>query len=118
MSVRWCDWKGEPKSVAAPIPSVVSVSEFSVKASVKDILFKDPESFLAGEIHRHVGEWETILGFNPKQQEIMHYIRHKVNVLEYFFPFRGNFQGSFYDSASPPRMVSLTVSLVSGLSNS
>lgn len=40
MSVRWCDWKGEPKSVTAPMPSVVSVSEFSVKATVKDVLLK------------------------------------------------------------------------------
>ena len=105
MSVRWCDWRGEPQSVATPTPSPVLVSQCSAKASAKDILFRDPESFVAGEIHRHVGEWENILGSYSKQQEVFHHIRHKVNVKEFFVPFRGDFQGSFYDSATPPKMV-------------
>jgi len=60
MSVRWCDWRGEPQSVATPTLSPVLVSQCSAKASAKDVLFRDPESFVAGEIHRHVGEWEKI----------------------------------------------------------
>ena len=102
MSVRWCDWRGEPQSVATPTSSPVLVSQCSAKASAKDVLFRDPESFVAGEIHRHVGEWEKILGSYSKQQEVLHYIRHKVNVKEFFAPFRRDFQGSFYDSAKPP----------------
>ena len=80
MSVGWCDWRGEPQSVATPTSSPVLVSQCSAKASAKDVLFRDPESFVAGEIHRHVGEWEKILGAYSKQQEVLHYIRHKVNV--------------------------------------
>ena len=43
------------------MPSPVLVSQRSAKASAKDVLFRDPESFVAGEIHRHVGEWEKFL---------------------------------------------------------
>lgn len=93
MSVIWCYWKDKPQCVAAPAPSVISVSECSVKASAKDVLFRNPEGFVAGETHRHVGKWEKILDLNPKQQETLHYIRHKVNVREFFVPFHGDFQG-------------------------
>ena len=72
MSVRWCDWRGEPKSVATLIPSPVLVSEWLGKVSAKDVLFRDPESFVAGEIHRLVREWEKIVGSYSKQQEVVH----------------------------------------------
>ena len=45
------------------------------------------------------------LGSYSKQQKVLYYIRHKVNVKQFFVPFRGDFQGSFYDSATPPKMV-------------
>lgn len=92
------------------MPSVVSVSKCSVKASVKDVLFGGPDTFVAGDIHRHVGEWSKILDSSPKQQEIMHYITHKVNVCEFFVPFRGDFQGSFFfDSVWMTRVGMITL---------
>ena len=105
MSVCWCDCRVEPQSVATLMPSPVLVSQCLVKASAKDVLFRDPESFVTRKIHRHVGGWEKIWGSYSKQQGVLHYIRNKVNVKEFFIPFRGDFQGSFYDSAMPPRMV-------------
>ena len=46
-----------------------------------DVLFRDPDNFVAREIHRHVGEWSKILDSSSKKQEIMHYIRHKVTFI-------------------------------------
>ena len=69
--VRWCDWKGRPQSVAGPMPSLVSVSKRPVKPSVKDVLFRDPDNSVAGEIQRHAAEWSKILDSNPKHQEIV-----------------------------------------------
>ena len=118
MSVRWCDWRGDPQNVATPMPSPVLLSQCLAKASAKDVLFRDLESFVAGEIHSHVGEWEKIVGSYSKQQEVLHYIRQKINVKEFFFPFRGDFQGSCYNTATPPKMVSnLFISLASDLSD-
>ena len=45
----------------------------------------------------------------------LHYIRHKINVKELFVPIRGDFQGSFYNTATPPNMV--TIRLASNLSD-
>ena len=42
---------------------------------------------------------------NPRRLEMFSYIRHKVDVREFFVPFKGDFQGSFYDSVTPPKVV-------------
>ena len=48
------------------MPSPVLVSQCLAKASAKSVLFRDPESLVAEEIHRHVGEWDDRLGIsNP-----------------------------------------------------
>jgi len=116
MSVRWYDWRGEPQSVATPTSSPVLVSQCSAKASAKDVLFRNPESFVAGEIHRHVGEWEKIGGSYSNQQEVLHYIRYKVNVKEFFVSFRGIFKVRSMILLCLQRWYSLTISLASDLS--
>jgi hypothetical protein len=81
------------------------VSRLEAKASVRELLFRNPDHFLAGEVHRQVDKWEQILGDDPKSKEILAYVKHEVNLREFFVPFRGDFQGKFYDSPSPPPMV-------------
>ena len=62
MLARWCDWRGAAQSVATPMPSLVLVSQCLVKASAKDVRFRDPESFVAGEIQTCQGMGKN-LGF-------------------------------------------------------
>ena len=73
------------------------------KASPSLLSFRNPDAFVAGELHRHVDKWEEILAQHPKQDEILSYIKYKVNVKDFFTRFRGDFQGTFYDSPYPPR---------------
>ena len=103
VSVSWCDWKGEPQSVVTPLPSVHMVSTLMAKASPNSLSFRNPDEFVAGELHRHVDKWEEILAQHPKQDEILSYIKSKVDVQDFFTHYRGDFQGSFYDSSYPPR---------------
>ena len=72
------------------MPSLVSVSKRPVKPSVKDVLFRDPDNSVAGEIQRNGAEWSKILDSNRKQQEIVSYVMHEVNVCEFFVPFQAD----------------------------
>lgn len=45
------------------------------KASPSLLSFRNPDAFVAGELHRHVDKWEEILAQHPKQDEILSYIK-------------------------------------------
>ena len=95
VSVTWCDWKGKPQGVVTPVPSVQMVSSLMAKASPSLLSFRNPDAFVAGELHRHVDKWQEILAQHPKQDEILSYIKYKVNVKDFFTRFRGDFQEHF-----------------------
>ncbi|KAK3710380.1 hypothetical protein QZH41_012307 [Actinostola sp. cb2023] len=102
--IRWCDWRGLTLTRnATPTPSLESVSELHAKASAADVAFRDPDYFVAGEIHNHRPQWEIILTDYPKRDEILGYLRTGVRVQDFLVPFKGDFQGQFYDTKTPPR---------------
>ncbi|KAK3731002.1 hypothetical protein QZH41_006641 [Actinostola sp. cb2023] len=88
---------------ATPTPSLKSVSELHAKASVADVSFRDPDYFVAGEIHNHRPQWEKILTDYQKREEILGYLRTGVRVQDFLVPFKGDFQGQFYNSKTPSR---------------
>ena len=79
------------------------VSTLKAKASPSFLSFRNLDVFVAGELHRHVHKCEEILAQHPKQDEILSYIKYKINVRDFFICFRGDFQGTFYDSPCLPR---------------
>ena len=72
--VEGCNWEGVAPGPAAPVPSPEAVSKLAVKASVRDLRFRNPVYFRAGNIHNFIARWEEVLIF----------------------------QGKFYDSPIPP----------------
>ncbi|KAK3728299.1 hypothetical protein QZH41_001229 [Actinostola sp. cb2023] len=102
-STRWCDWEGKAPKVATPLPSPQTVANLKVKATVKQLNFRDPEHFVAAEIHNHIAEWEKILVDQPKSKEILAYLNEGVCVGDFLVPFKGSFQGQHYNSPRPPR---------------
>ncbi|KAK3730065.1 hypothetical protein QZH41_009896, partial [Actinostola sp. cb2023] len=102
-SIRWCDWEGKTPSVATPNPSPRDVTRLGVHASIRDLRFRDPEHFVAGEIHNHLPEWEEILKDQPKGKEILAYLNKGVCVEHFWVPFKGSFQGQHYNSLGPPK---------------
>ena len=70
----WVNWKVERPSVAAPLPSPEMVSKLSVRASARDLLFRDPDNLTAGEIHYHLPRWDVILQGHFKRDEILSYL--------------------------------------------
>ena len=98
----WVNWKGERPSVTAPLPSPEMVSKLPLRASARDLLFRDPNSFTVGEIHCHLPRWDAILQGHNKRDKILSYLKIGVDVCDFFLPFRGDFLGTHYDSAFPP----------------
>jgi hypothetical protein len=50
------------------------------------LLFRDPNSFYAGELHQHSEQWELIVGEQPtpRQEQVLKWIREKVSIFPYF----------------------------------
>ena len=89
--VRWVNSRGNPTGASMK------------PLEVFQKCFRDPDHFRAGELHNHVNRWGEIVGDLPspaQQARVVHWVREKVSVEEYFRPFQGDFKGkSYYDSA-------------------
>ena len=104
--------------MAGPNPSVEMVSCGSAHASPEQILFPDPQRFVAGQIHRHLAQCDCLLDGYPKRQEILGYISHGVKVSEFFVHFKGGFKGNSSISRPLQRHLSPTVKFANSLRTS
>ena len=94
--------KGGKPRAAGPNPSPYMVSKGIAHATPQDVIFRDPSSFVAGELSWLQSRVTFILSEHPKKDEILSYIVCGVNIFDFFFLFKGDFQGKFYNSATPP----------------
>ena len=101
----WCDWERKPTSWVEPLRSVDMVSSGSVYASLRFLWFRDPESFVAGNLRSYRSYWEFLLRGYSKEQEIYNFVFEGVKVHDNFVPFHGSFQRRSYHCNQPPRMV-------------
>lgn len=68
------------------------------------MIFQNPDKFVTGEIHSYRLEWEPILeGIFKKALEINPFVYHSdgVRVAELLVPFKGDFEGKFYNCPIP-----------------
>ena len=107
--VRWVSSSGasiETGGGSAVVPQHVMDKIFhgDQLGTINDLQFRDPNHFIAGELHHHCDAWEKLLDHspNPQQLQVLRWIQEKVSVSEYFRPFHGHFKGQFYDTAYPP----------------
>ena len=81
-------------------------SEFcSVAPELSNLPFRNPDNFVAGQVHQHIHAWESILGDSPTHQLISDRITNKADVERFLVPFRGKFKGVFYECPFPPSKV-------------
>ena len=104
-NIKWCNFLGQPSSPATqkPLSVIFDVKRGVVKASARDLIFRNPETFIAGELHNHLNTWNLILKDFHKREEVFKYISQGVSVFDFFKPFKGMFQGKSYESEQPPR---------------
>ena len=85
------------------ISADVARIEMGEKGNMNDLLFTDPSSLRAGEIHKHIPVWGRILENNPFKEQILQWLQYGVDVKKFIKPFKGTFKGSKDDSRFPPR---------------
>lgn len=66
---------------------------------------RDPECFIAGEIHRHLYFWNKLTQGLHNRDEIMGWIHKKVSLFDFVHSLKGQFGGCTNDSSFPlPRL--------------
>ena len=86
---------------------VQSVLDGTALADVSMLAFRDPESFVAGNLHCHYGFWEFIARSAPCDlaNTVLSWIRDFVNIFDFFQPFKGQFKGESFNSDIPPARI-------------
>ena len=80
------------------------MAALQVHYSTSMLAFREASSFVPGQLHNNLAQWEFISEQFPSQDEPMCFIRNKVDVAPFIVPFKGKFGGKFYDAPFPPRM--------------
>ena len=70
---------------------ISEVTSGTSKVSVDDVVFRNPNSFIAGERQQHYDTWDHILHDFHKKDEVLRYISEGVSVFDFFRPFKGQF---------------------------
>ena len=80
------------------------VLEGSKTADFSILAFRDPDAFVAGNIHNLLPSWNRIAAVAPfdRAQEVLKWIKYKVDVHDFFAPFKGDYKGQSYQADLPP----------------
>ena len=63
------------------------------KECLQGLAFRDPSKFIAGGLHDHLDQWDSLLDIvnNEQSVEVRKWLHDKVDIFDYFKPFKGNF---------------------------
>ena len=63
------------------------------KECLQGLAFRDPSKFIAGGLHDHLDQWDSLVDIvnNEQSVEFRKCLRDKVDIFDYFKPFKGNF---------------------------
>jgi hypothetical protein len=76
-------------------------------AYTSELAFRDPDSFCAVQLHKHVAAWQrlTAVAPYPEASKVVGWIKDGVRVHDFLQPFRGAFKGHDYYSHLPPPVI-------------
>ena len=107
----WSDHQGLPfpssREGCTDQLSRLRFSPWDETYSINRVRCRDPDNFIAGQLHHHWHNWEFLLDLQPghKAQEVAAWLRHGVDIHDYFTHFKGSFKGNYYDCRIPPPTV-------------
>ena len=112
-SVRWVTFDGSPLEVAQGMAEgnthiasqfIEDVISGQARVDVSMLAFRDPGSFVAGNLHNHFPAWECIANIAPFDltPKILLWIKNCVDKQDFFQPFKGQYRGENFDSTLPP----------------
>ena len=103
---RWVDWKGVTRSYSpCTIKQVLEVVHHPLRDfDICNLAFRDLAYFVAGQLHGAIDEWRLMLEecHTDESEHVLSWLENGVDVQKFFRPYKGVFQGTFYNSALPP----------------
>ncbi|KAK3747007.1 hypothetical protein QZH41_011964, partial [Actinostola sp. cb2023] len=87
------------------------IAQGAQSPNIADLPFRDPNNFLAGQLHLHARDWEELVARAPYDDayEVLDWVKNKVSVVKFFRHFRGSFQGRQFDSDITPPFIDNTL---------
>lgn len=85
---------------------IQSICAGNVVPDISSLRFRNPDVFIAGQLHRNIELWEKIAALSScdRANEVLRWIKNKVSLYKFFQPFKGNYKGHAYNSDFPPRI--------------
>ena len=79
----------------------------SKTTDVSMLAFRGPDAFMAGNIHNCLPSWQRTAVVAPydRAQKVLKWTEHKVDVHDFFAPFKGDYKGQSYQTDLPPHRV-------------
>ena len=104
---QWIKVDGRPSQETSFSPEFITqiVQGKQQRVSLDDLSLRDPNIFLAGEIHKHLECWDLILSDHHNKAHILSWLRKGVDVRDFATHFSGSFLGKNFDCDFPPPTV-------------
>ena len=90
-----------------PVEDIALVIQGKSLADMSRLVFRDPNQFRAGELHRHTPQWLSLIDDlnDDRFSEARDWITNGVDVTTFFRPFKGSCKGKNYECSIPSRCV-------------
>ncbi len=99
---RWIDFRGKAvQASATPAPSAEAIVSNNINVDLGMLKFRDPNYFIAGQVHDYYGEWDKILPTGEEGDAVRAWVKEGVDAEQFFQPFNGKFKGKSYSSEKP-----------------
>ena len=98
--VRWVALGGDERAPSVHVPAE-KVIETQTSLDANTLSLRDPQYFVAGQLHQCINEWNYILDQNSNEHSevIRSWIQHGLDIHCFF----RHFHGKTYNSDIPPR---------------
>lgn len=118
--ISWINHRQNPINPQQKPLTCEQMAQGCHEPSIESLAFRDHNSFLAGELHRHHLEWEHIIKANASSEQAaqcLDWIKLGVNIDDFMRQFKGEFQGDSYDDHLPPPRIFTNSPSTKALSN-
>ena len=98
-TVQWVALEGNEPALS------VHVRAEEVLENSTSFPLRDPDHFVAGQLHNCITEWDFIFkqNSNESSEMVRSWITHGIDVTKFFTHFQGNFKGQSYNSPVPSK---------------
>ena len=109
--IKFVDCKGSPLQIQSIEWDEVAPDWRSPQVQqakqMETIPFRDPDSFVAGQLNAHLCMWEKLIASFPSQhsEKVRRWLSLGVDINDFFSTFKGKFKGINYNATVPPSRV-------------